>query len=877
MTDLFHRLRSLFLRNTVEAEMDQELRFHVERETEKYLKMGMSCEQAVRQARLALGGVDQVKEECREARGVLLVESLWQDLRYAVRMLRKAPGFTLTTVLILALGIGINSAIFSVVYHVLLEPLPFPHSERLYSVWTRSDATGANHVAASGPDFLDYHDQSRSFSFLSMALPGFTFTWTGEGDPKLVNCTGASEEFFAALGIRPYLGRLYEPREYTYLKDDTIVISYRFWKNQLGGDPHVLGRTIHFQDEDIAIVGVLPDMPDLFPETDVWPKLTVHPSWPFMQWRGNKFLNVIGQLKPGVTPKMAAEDLTAILRRAPGEPPDVRVQMVPLKDDLVGSVHAQLQVIMAAVSLVLLIACINVAALLLARSGKRSSEMALRASLGAVPRRLTQQLMVEGVVLTTVATSFGVFVGWLGLRCIRYWPRLQLPRMEGIHLNAAALLATAAVAIAITLVFGWAPSFMLSRMNLSATLRSGRRETGPNRRSFSLLVIAEIACAVVLTVCAGLLLRSFWRVQQVNPGFQPDYMLKVYLRTNFYGPEGRSFWKGVLDGVSTLPDVRLAALADCTPGSRAAIATLVFDDRANDPNHAPPAQGCWMSPDFFRTSGTPLMRGRSFSEHDDADSPAVVIINAEAARLYWPGENPVGRRIGVNYTGPGRRSGAAPRMREIVGVVGSIKHGPLDGPTTPAVYMPYLQDETNHDMASMSLFIRSAGNSQALVDSVRGRIHAVSPSQPVQDVWTMRDIMERSLAPRRYSLFLLAAFATLAVLLAAIGIYGVVSYTTSLRTREFGVRIALGATGSSLILHVVRQGLVLTATGALVGAGVAVLVTRALSQLLFQVSPLDVITFTAAVLLLALISVGACLLPAWRASRTDPMVALRCE
>jgi putative ABC transport system permease protein len=872
------RVQTIFGRGEAAVRLDEELRYHLEQQIVENIAAGMRADEARYDALRRFGNPALVREQARAAWSWNWLELLVRDVRYGMRTLARTPGFAAIAILVMALGIGINTAIFSVVHHILLEPLPFPQPDRLYAIWARSDAQGQSRIAASGPDFLDYHDQNSSFSSIAMVIPHFTFTWTGEGDPKLVNCTSVSEEFFEVLGIRPYMGRLYEPREFTYLENDTILISYRFWRNQLGSDPHVIGRVIHFEEDAQTIVGVLPPMPDLFPDTDVFPKHTLRPSWDYMKWRSNKFITVIGRLKPGANAASAADDLTAILRRAPGEPADVLVQLVPLKDDLVGGSKTQLQIIMAATALVLLIACINVAALLLARSTRRGAEVALRVSLGAGPRRLAQQFMAEAFVLAVSGCALGVFAGWFLLRLMGRLPGLQLPRMEGIHLNGAALLTTAAVAICTTLLFGWAPQLTFSRTNLSPALRSGRTETGrSHRRSFAWLVIAEIGCSVVLSVCAGLLLRSFWRVEHVDPGFQPERMLTTYLRTNYYSPEGRPFWRDVLAGVSALPGVNSAAFGDCTPGKGAPTATLFFSDRANDPDHAPPTQGCWISADFFKTSGTPLLHGRLFAENDDADSLPVVIVNAEAARQYWPGENPIGKRIGVNYTGPGRVSKGAPRMREVVGVVGAIKQGALDSATKPAVYMPYLQDETSHDMATMSLFVRSSVYAPALAESVRKRIHAVRPNQPVQDLQPLTDLMAQSLAPRRYSLSLLGGFAGLAVLLSALGIYGVVSYTTQQRTREFGVRIALGATRGSVMSHVFRQGLALTATGAVLGAGGALWATQTLSHILFEVSPLDPVSFVFAVALLVLISIFACLLPAWRASRLDPMQALRTE
>jgi putative ABC transport system permease protein len=801
------------------------------------------------------------------------------DLKFALRQLRKSPGFAVIAVLTLALGIGANTAIFSLVHHVLIERLPFANSERLYAVWAASEADSSTHVPSSGPDFVDYREQNRSFARIAEYIPLFTFTWTGEGEPKLVNCTAASEELFPMLGIRPFLGRLYEPREYTYLQNDTILVSYRFWRNQLGSDPHVIGRVIHFEDESQTIVGVLPPvLSELFPDTDVWPKLTTNPSWPYMQWRENKFLRVIGELRPDVRPKVAEQDLRAILRRAPGEPADVRIELVPLKDDLVGNVRLPLQVTLAAVWVLLLVTCINVAALLLARAVKRQTEMALRLSLGASQWRIVRQLLTEAILLSGLSFPLALFLGWSGLHLVNQFPELQLPRMESIQLNLPVLAVTAAISIGSTLVFGWIPSMRFSRLDLSSALQTRGAELGArHRRSFALLIITEVACSVVLTITVGLLVHSFWRVTHVDPGFRPESVLRVYLRTNYYGAEGQAFWKSVLTESSGLPGVRAAAVSDWRPGKDAAAASVLFDDRANDPNHLPGVDASWISADFFRAIGTPLINGRYFSEHDDANAPAVVIINAEAARRYWPGQNPIGHRIGVNYTGPGRTSGPVPRMREIVGVVGSIKHGPLDVPTSPAVYMPYLQDETNHDMASMSLFVRSDKNPMALTDSLRTRIHAIRLDQPVQNIRSLEELMSQSLAPRRYTLLLVGAFASLGLLLVAIGIYGVVSYTTAQRAREFGIRIALGATRGRVISDVLRRALLLTAIGSALGVGGAVFITSALAKLLFEVSPMDAFSFSGALGLLAFISIGACLLPAWRACHVDPMVALRYE
>jgi putative ABC transport system permease protein len=811
------------------------------------------------------------------------------DLKLAFCQLRKSPGFSLVAVLTLALGIGANTAIFSMVQNILLQPLPYANSARLCAIWASSESAGQRQIAASGPDYLDYRDQNRSFVHIAEYLPRFTFTWTGDGEPKLVTCTGVSQDFFATLGVHAYLGRLYEPRDYTYLENDVMIVSYGFWRNQLGGDPHVIGRTIRLQDDSVTIIGVLPPMSDLFPDTDVWPKLTTNPSWPFMQWRSNKFLRVIGELRPGVTPAVAEEDLTAILRRAPEQPGDVRVQLVPLKDDLVGNVRVALFATQAAAALIVIVACINVAALFLARAVKRQGEMALRLSLGASFMRIGRQLMIEAMLLSAIGCAAGLSLAWSLLRILTTIPNLPLPRLDAVHLNAPALLVTLVITVATTLLFGWIPALNFSRLDLSSALRPHDLAMGGRRRSsLSALVVAEIACSLVLTVSVGLLLHSFWRVMHVNPGFQAQSLLRVYLRSDSppndpdgirqYAAKNVPFWQTVLREASSLPGVRSVALSDWRPGRDAAVATLMFKDRPNDPARLPTIDGSWVSENFFQTVGDPVLSGRSFNEHDNAAAPAVAIINTEAARQFWPGENPIGKRIGINYTGPGRRtSNDVPRVREIVGVVGNMKHGDLDGPTEPAVYLPYLQDETYHDMSAMNLLVRSEGNGMGLRSGLRDSIHRIRPNEPVQEINSVEEMLATSVAPRRYALFFLGAFAALGLLLATIGIYGVISYTTSQRTREFGIRIALGATRGRVISGVLHEGFVLVAAGSLLGIGAALALTRTLSSLLFEISPLDVTSFTAGVALLASVALCACVIPAWRASRVDPMDALRTE
>jgi predicted permease len=661
-TEIRRLLAGLNLSPEREQEIVEELSLDLEERFEQALSRGASDEEAkqlaLNELTLPASISDQLKrvEPPVRHRGVAIgaqtkgnrFAGFVDDVRFGLRMLAKQPGFAVLAILTLGVGIGASTAMLSVIEDVLVRPLPYAHSDRLYAIWASSESTGQSQIAASGPDFADYLEQSRSFAHMAEYLPRFTFTWTGDGEPKLVICTAPSEQFFTMLGIRPYLGRLYEPREYTYLENDTLIVSYRFWKNQLGSDPNVIGRVVHFEGQNQTIVGVLPPMSDLFPDTDVWPKLTIRPSWPYMQWRGNKFLRVVGELKQGVTLAMAEEDLTSILRRIPEEPRDVRVHLVPLKQDLVGNVSLPLFATFGAAALILMVACINVAALLLARAVKRQSEMAVRLSLGAGLPRIAQQLTTEGMLLSAAGCTVGLLLAWSLLRVLTQIPNLPLPRADGIHVNGPGLLAAVIIAIATTLIFGWIPSLSFSRLNLFSALRPRGLETDRRRgSSLSLLVVTEIACSVVLTVSVGLLVHSFWRVIHVDPGFKPQSLLRVYLRTNYYDEKGRAFWKGVLTETSSVPGVRHAALSDWRPGRDAAIATFVFEDRPNDPTRLPSGEGSWVSADFFRTVGTPLIAGRFFTEHDDENAPPVIIINTEAAHEFWPGQDPIGKRIGV--------------------------------------------------------------------------------------------------------------------------------------------------------------------------------------------------------------------------------------
>jgi putative ABC transport system permease protein len=864
-------LRSLFRREQVDQELDEDLRAYQEMATEEKIKQGMSPRDALRAVRLERGGLELAKEVVRSGSWESFVETCWQDLRFSFRTLRKSPGFTLVAVLTLALGIGANTAVFSVVESVLLRPLPFQDSPRLFAIWAMQKGQQAR-IGASMPEFEDYKDQSHSFEYMANMLSGWTITWTGQGEPRTVNCTGISYDFFPMLGIKPYLGRLYLPNEY-HIDGVQVVISYRFWKEQLGSDPHVIGRVLNLDGEAQTVIGVMPPVPDLFPETAVWAKDV--PDFQWMRIRGNKFLDVVGRLNPGVTREQAERELTAVLRRGPGESPELSVHLVPLKDELTGGVRSQLQIVMAAVSLVLLIACANVAYLLLARSRKRQAEIAVRVSLGAGRGRLMRQFIAENLVLATLGSITALI---LSVVIVRLFERMStLPRSASIGVDMYALLFAFLVTVLTGLLLALAPSAASTKLDVITKLKVGRYQAGSiaGRRS-GLLLVSEICLAVVLSIAAGLLLRSFRQAERRDPGFLPDHLLATYLRTSDWR-DARLFFPHLVEQTADLPGVSAAALGKCMPGVYAPSAALTFSDRPNDPLDVPTAEACWISSDFFKAIGARLVSGRFFSARDDASAPPVVIVNQALAESYWPGQDPIGKEIGVDYVGAGRNTTSAPRFRQVVGIVANVKQKGLDLPAERALYTPYLQDETNHAFAGFNLFVRTIGPPTSVAGTVRALVRSLRPEQPIDVMQTMNDALFRALAPRRLSLVLVASFAALALSLSAIGIFGMIAYAVSQRTHEFGVCMALGARRRDVLQLVLGEGFKIVTAGVCAGIAASFALTRFMRSLLYGVGPNDPLTFAIVAVLFALVALAACYVPARRASHVDPMVALRYE
>src|SRR5579871_2097073 len=622
------------------------------------------------------------------------VRNVLHDLQYVWQTTRRSPAFVLAVVVILAVGTGANTAIFSVLNGIVLRPLPFPDPDRLVSITSRQPAEHLSRIKTSNPDFEDFRGRNHTFEQIGAVIP-FTETLVGLGEAQVLRCTAASPEFYSILGIRPVLGRLYRPEEY---HEDAvkIVLSYNFWQRMFGGDPHVIGRTINLGGSDQLIIGVMPPLPDIYPETDAWPTLV--PDFPFMKWRGSRFLDIYGRLKPGVTTKQAEEDLTAILSRAPETPRGMRETITPLKNELVGNVRPILLLLLGAAGLVLLIACVNVANLLLARSENRKQEIAVRISLGADRSRILSQLLTENLGISLVGSCAGIFLASTAIQLIVRAGAAQLPRSSSVGINLPVMIFTLAIACLTSLLFGFAPSLALLKTDLNSALRAGRGDAGSSNQSRrSLLIVAEVSLSVVLLMSAGLLMRSLTNLMQLDLGFQPDRLLTLHLRLAIDSTQyDLAFYRRLLAELPTKPGIDSVAVADCTPGLRAPSASLIMSDKPVDPKHLPGTSGCWISSDYFRAIGTPLIAGRMFSPRDNATSPLVAIVNHSFARRFWPDESPIGKRIHVSYTGPGRTSDGRLRWREIVGVVADVKQNGLDTNPDAAVYMPFYQDETAH-------------------------------------------------------------------------------------------------------------------------------------------------------------------------------------
>jgi predicted permease len=880
---LARRLRALLHKAEMEREMDEELRFHLDKETERNVARGMSPAQARRAALVQFGGSERVREECRDARGVSLLEQLWMDLRYGARTLRKNPGFTAVAVITLALGIGANTAIFSVVNAVLLRPLQYPNAERIVAVEELNEK--GSRVQVTPANFLDWREQNTVFEHLAAILARPANLSVGD-ESERIDLAMTSADFFQVFGVQPQLGRFFVAEEENAGHHPVAVVGHGLWQRHFGGDPSLVGKTITLDGQAYTVVGIAPagfQYPD---KTEAWvpPSQRVPTPSPQMdvgRARGFGFLSAVALLKLGVSTGQAHEEMTVITARLRRQYPDTNNtrfdRVVPLQTHLVGDSSAALLLLLGAVALVLLIACANVANLLLSRAATRQKEIAVRIALGATRLRLVRQLLVESVALALAGGAAGLLIGWWGVGLMKGLLPVDFPRAQSIGVDFRVLGFTLLVSLLTGIVFGLAPALQSTNPDVNEALKeSARGSAGGGRRDRvrSLLIVSEVALSLVLLIGAGLLFRSFMRLQAVELGFRPQHVLTFRLTpsgSNFReDPQYVAFYSQVAERIKALPGVNAVGVINTLPLLKGPTAGFRVEGRpALTPDKWPITNYRSVSPDYFLAVNTPVVKGHAFTGHDDARSPLAVVVNESLARRDFPGEDPVGKRINLG----GNRSDGQPIWFEIVGVVADVRSLELNSEPTPELYTSFLQDP----FAGMSYVVRSSVEPGSLVPSVREVVRQVDRAQPVAEVREMEQIVSEAAARPRFNSLLLGTFASLAMLLAAAGIYGVMSYAVTQRTHEIGVRVALGAQRRDVFKLIMGQGARLVLTGVAVGLLGAFALTRVMAGLLFGVTATDPSTFVGVALFLIGVAALACYLPARRATKVDPLIALRYE
>ncbi|HEY6186732.1 MAG TPA: ABC transporter permease [Pyrinomonadaceae bacterium] len=807
--------------------------------------------------------------------------SLLQDVRYGFRLLLKRPGFTIIAVLTLAFGIGANTAIFTVVDAALLRPLPYREPDRLVHLWETSPQKEFSEREASYADYLDWKKQTQVFEDLA----GFSFrsfALTGRETPELVSGAAVTDSFFRVLGVEPVLGRSFQPGDELQGGPRLVLMSYGLWQSRFGGDPSIVGKPIISSGNSYTVIGILPASFKFAPTpaAELWTPLTPTPQQ--LERRSWHWLHVIGRLKPGLSIEQGQAEMAGIARAIAEQYPDSHtgtgIKLVSLHEQIIGRVKPVLFALVGAVCFVLLIACANVANLLLARSAARRKEIAIRTAMGASRWRLIRQLLTESVMLAALGGALGLLLAAWGVDLlVAAIPDSQLvsmPYLQGLGLDGRVLLFTAAITLLTGLVFGLAPAFQSSSLNLQESLKEGGRTSAAQTRQGlrHLLVVSEIALALVLLVGAGLMMKSLLRLLAVDPGFKPENLLtmQVSLPPGKYSEDGKviAFHGQLMTRVENLPGVKGVGTVSLLPMVGGDTLHIIVEGRpAPPPGEEIEVNFRTITPSYFDVMSIPLVRGRRFDDRDKQDAPGVVAINQTLANRFFPGQDPIGQRLAP-------ANGTAPPV-EIVSVVGDEKVNSLDTATTPVIYVPYLQNPDPY----LNLVVRTTSDPQALAGAVRGEIKSLDPDLAVFGVKTMEQLMEGASSTflRRYPAFLIGVFAGVALLLATVGIYGVISYSVTLRTHEIGVRMALGAQRWDIFKMILGQGLVLTIAGVGLGLAAALVLMRFLSSLLFGVTASDPLTYVAVCLPLIIIALLASYIPARKATKVDPMEALRYE
>jgi predicted permease len=870
--------RNLLHRERVEKELTEELQAYVELLAEAKLREGLGLEAARRAALVELGGVEQVKENVREVRMGNFIRSARQDVRYGLRVLLKSPVFTAVAVLSLALGIGANTAIFSVVNGILFRPLPYPDSERLVAVWhtpPQESFPGLDRFSVSPANYLDWREQSRSFEQIA-AYEYAGFSLSTSSDPVPVTGAAVSADFFSALRSPAARGRTFTAEEEQEGRNQVVLLSHGLWQRAFGADPSLVGRTVTLNSRSYTVVGVMPAGFQFPQEVELWVPL----AWDAQQRHVRSIHDslVVARLKPGVSLEQAQAEMSTISSRLEQQYPEDNkgwgARVIPLQEDLVGDARPALLVLFSAVGFVLLIACANVANLMLARGANRRKEIALRIALGATRGRVVRQLLTESVLLALLGGLLGLLLAHWGGELLLQLSSGSLPNPGDIGVDRWVLGFTLLISLAAGVVAGIAPALQFSKSEMGETLKQGTGRGGGSvkQRTRKALVVCEVALSLILLVGAGLMLRSFWKLQNIDPGFDASNTLTMAVMlssTRYSEPQQQlSFLDRVLENIKAQPGVVSAGVTTTIPlGGGGSKQPYTVEGRPAGPvAEQPLAQTRYVSTDYFKAIGIPLKQGRHFSEQDRENAPQVVVISEAMARQLWPGEDPIGKRLTPSFhlqQGP----------REVVGVVGDVKSSVLETAPAATMYLPYRQAPR-----PWLIFVaRTASDPQNLIQPLTKAVYAVDREQALTDVRTMEQVLTDSLSGRRFNMTLLLAFAGLALLLAAIGVYGVMNYSVALRRRELGIRMALGAKTADVLRLVLGQGMALTLIGVGVGLLGAYALTRLMSSLLYGVGATDLLTFGSVAGVLFVVGLLASYLPARRATKVDPMIALRSE
>lgn len=876
--------KQLLSRRRLYGELSEEIREHLEEKILELVAGGMPRKEAVGAARREFGNVTLVEQDSHEVWRRPCVENHLADIRYGLRALRKSPGFTSIVVLTLALGIGTTTTVFSVVKAVILNPLPYQNAERLAVLWTDNAKQNLHEERTSYPNYEDWRKQATTFADMAFCS-AFTVNLTAGDEPERIVAGRSSANFFALMGVEPILGRAFTNEE-EERGERLVLLSYGLWQRRFGSSPDVIGKSLEIDEAKAVVVGIMPPTFQLpTKDTEVWEPLTLFPNWNALKTKRDTPSGfVIGRLRPQVGFAQAQADMNVVGSNLARQYPQLAasldffgfsINVEPLRDHVIGrQVRVALWLLFAAVVLVLLIASTNVAGLLLSRGLGRAQELAIRSALGATKTRIVQQLLTESILLFLISGVCGIALASAGERLMILMAPADIPRLNDAVIDGGVLAFGLGLSFVVALVFGLVPSLRLSRADPQSALKeSGRGHSGAPTvfRFRSLLVGSEFAVGVILVTGAGLLIRSFLLVEGLDPGFKPDHVLTVRVVQSKSKSEVQwaEFYNQALERLGHISGVKAAGAIDNFFFRSFPDEAVVVEGRPSLPPGSSIAQVTddGVSPGYFEAAGVPLRRGRFLTEQDGPASPRTAVINATMASRFWPDEDPVGRRFKFAY------QGARDPWTTVVGVVGDMRRGDLTQEPVSEIFLPLSQ----HPARGMDIVVRTSGEPHALTAEVREVIHSVDGTAPLFNVSTLEDSLREQLAPRRFQISLLSFFAALALILSAVGIYGLLQYSITQRTHEMGIRIALGAGQLDILRLVLGRGTRLALVGITIGAGVALAATRAISSLLYGVTATDPATFLAVAILFGLVAVVASYIPARRATRVDPMAALRCE